>query len=157
MDFEEVYRQYSGAVFAYAFSLCGNHAVAEDITSDTFLKAIRHSGDFRGECPLKSWLCQIAKNTYRDFLRRRSKLAEMPEDMSDCTDFERDVLRRDAALSLHRRLHTLSEPYKEVFSLRIFSELSFAEIGEIFARSEVWARVTFHRAKLKIKEGEGNV
>ena len=49
-------------------------------------------------------------------------------------------------------LHGLDEPYKEVFQLRVFGELSFAQIGRIFGKSENWARVTYHRAKLKIQE-----
>ncbi|MDE7295147.1 MAG: RNA polymerase subunit sigma, partial [Oscillospiraceae bacterium] len=50
----------------------------------------------------------------------------------------------------HKVLHTLDEPYKEVFSLRIFGELSFKEIGELFGKSDGWARTVFFRAKEKI-------
>ena len=49
-------------------------------------------------------------------------------------------------------LHNLEEPYKEVFQLRIFGELSFRDIGKIFGKSENWARITYHRAKLKLQE-----
>lgn len=60
------------------------------------------------------------------------------------------VADEQQSMDIHRVLHTLSEPYKEVFTLRVFSELSFRQIGDIFGKTESWARVTFHRAKLKI-------
>jgi RNA polymerase sigma-70 factor (ECF subfamily) len=98
------------------------------------------------------WLCQIAKNTYYDYLRKESKRTEFPEHLPGENDFELKLHNKAEAIRIHKLLHKLDEPYKEVFSLRIFSELSFAEIGEIFGKSESWARVTFHRAKIKLRE-----
>ena len=152
VDFEEVYSRYSKDVFKFSLSLCGNHTIADDITSETFLKAIKSIGSFKGDCSIKVWLCQIAKNTYYDYLRKHSKITELSEDLPITSDFELELLNKAEALKIHKLLHQLSEPYKEIFSLRIFSELSFSEIGEIFQKSESWARVTFHRAKLKLKE-----
>ena len=156
MDFEEVYSRYAKDVYAYVFSLCGNHATTEDITSETFLKAIRASATFRGTCTVKVWLCQIAKNTYYDLVRKNSRAAELPADVLSEGDFELDLLSKAQAVNINKLLHRLSEPYKEVFSLRVFAELSFAEIGEVFEKSENWARVTFYRAKLKIREADTN-
>ena len=156
MDFEEVYNRYAQDVFRFCLSLSRNHAVADDITSETFLKAIKSGGKFAGGHSVKVWLCQIAKNTYYDYLKKQSKLTEIPEDLLSESDFELELLNKTEALKIHKLLHQLADPYKEVFSLRVFSELSFAEIGEIFGKSENWARVTFHRAKLKIKEAEIN-
>ena len=65
---------------------------------------------------------------------------------------EERLLDRESAMELHRRLHALPEPYREVFALRVLGELSFREIGALFHKTESWARVTFHRARLKIKE-----
>ena len=59
---------------------------------------------------------------------------------------------KETAFAIHKVLHTLSEPYKEVFSLRTFGELSFKQIAELFGKPEAWARVTYHRARLRIKE-----
>lgn len=53
---------------------------------------------------------------------------------------------------LHKAIHKLNEPYKQVVILRSFNELTFKEVGEIFSESENWARVTFHRGKLKLRE-----
>jgi len=154
MDFEEVFNRYSEDVFKFCLSLCRNHATADDITSETFLKAIKAGDRFDGKCSIKVWLFQIAKNTYYDYLRKHKRITELPDEISSESDFERDLLDKAEALRLHKLLHQLESHYKEVFSLRVFSELSYAEIGEIFTKSESWARVTFHRAKLKLREAE---
>lgn len=156
MDFEEVYNRYSQDVFKFCLSLCGSSHIADDITSETFLKAIKTGDTFEDRCSVKVWLCQIAKNTYYDYLRKHSKITELPADIPSESNFELKLLDKADSIKIHKRLHQLDDPYKEVFSLRIFSELSFAEIGEIFGKSESWARVTFHRAKVKIKEAEIN-
>jgi RNA polymerase sigma-70 factor (ECF subfamily) len=63
-DFEEVYRTYFPDVYRYVMSLCHNDSEAEEITQETFFKALRSIDTFKGECRLYAWLCQIAKNTY---------------------------------------------------------------------------------------------
>ena len=65
---------------------------------------------------------------------------------------EESLADADTSLRIHRVLHNLDEPYKEVFQLRVFGELSFKEIGSIFGKTETWARVTFHRARMMVKE-----
>jgi len=152
VDFEDVYNLYSKDVNMFCLSLCGNQATADDITSETFLKAIRTSDTFKGKCSVKVWLCQIAKNTWYDYLRKHKRVTELPADMPSESDFEIELLDKAEAMKIHKLLHRLNDPYKEVFSLRVFSELSFAEVGEIFGKTESWARVTFHRAKSQIKE-----
>ena len=147
-----MYNKYSKDVFMFCLSLCGNHALADDITSETFMKAMKSCHSFRGQCSVKVWLCQIAKNTYYDYLRKHSKLREFSDDTPCESNFEIGLLDKDEALRIHKLLHQLDEPYKEVFSLRTFSELSFSDIGDIFEKSESWARVTYHRAKLKLRE-----
>ena len=62
------------------------------------------------------------------------------------------IADEEFAFRIHQVLHKLEEPYKEVFSLRIFGELSFQKIGLIFGKTESWARVTYHRGKIKIQE-----
>jgi len=152
VDFEEVYSRYSKDVFKFCLSLCGNRATADDITSETFLKAIKTGDSFEGKCSVKVWLCQIAKNTWYDYLRKHKRITELPADLPGESDCELELLDKAEAMKIHKLLHWLDDPYKEVFSLRVFSELSFAEVGEIFGKTESWARVTFHRAKTKIKE-----
>ena len=156
MDFESVYNRYSKDVYRFCLSLCKNTTLSDDLTSETFLKAIKSGGKGVDNHSVKVWLCQIAKNTYYDYLRKHSKITELTDEMPSQSDFELELLDKADALRIHKLLHQLNEPYKEIFSLRVFSELSFAEIGEIFDKSESWARVTFYRAKQKIKEAEIN-
>ena len=156
MDFDGLYNAYADDVYRYALSLCGNQHIAEDITSETFLKAIKASDRFKGDCNVRVWLCQIAKNTYFNLTKQSKFIAEMPADIPSGDDLEFNLLDRTQTIEIHKTLHLLDEPYKEVFSLRLFAELSFAEIGGLFKKSESWARVTFHRAKIKIREAIGN-
>jgi RNA polymerase sigma-70 factor (ECF subfamily) len=151
VDFEELYDQYADDVYHFTLSLCGNPHIAEEITSETFIKAIGSIDKFKGKCTLKSWLCQIAKNTFYTDAEKRKRFTELDGNIP-CESFEIMFIEKASAFKIHKLLHVLSEPYKEVFSLRIFGELSFAEIGELFEKSESWARVTYHRAKFKLRE-----
>lgn len=153
MDLEELYYAYADDVYRYIFSLCKNSHIAEDITNETFLKAIKTIGKFKGDCEVRVWLCQIAKNTYFTLANKSKFTAEMPEDLPSADSLEHRLIDRTQAFEVHKLLHNLSEPYKEVFSLRVFSELSFSEIGILFGKPDGWARVTFHRAKKMLKEG----
>ncbi len=150
-DFQEVYDLYFKDVYKYALSLSRNPHIAEEITQETFFKALKHIDSFRGQCRLYVWLCQIAKNTYLTDLQKRSRSAPQWEEATE-DSLEEGLLTKESAFEIHKALHRLPEPYKEVFSLRVFGELPFSQIGELFGKTESWARVTYHRARLKIKE-----
>ncbi|MCL2003585.1 MAG: sigma-70 family RNA polymerase sigma factor [Oscillospiraceae bacterium] len=152
MDFDELYNAYAKDVYRYVYSLCQNRQTAEDVTSETFLNAIKAIDRFKGGCNIRVWLCQIAKNTCRNTAKRNKFTAGMPAEPPSGDNFELRLLNRTQAFEIHKTLRLLDEPYKEVFSLRVFAELSFADIGELFKKSESWARVTYHRAKNKIRE-----
>ena len=154
MDIRELYETYFSTVYKYIFSISRDVHIAEDVTQETFFKALKYADGFRGDCKLSVWLIQIAKNCYMDELRKRKRIfsAEEIEGTVSSEDLSVSYIEKEKALSVHRKLHQLREPYKEVVSLRIFGELSFKEIGEIFGKSENWARVTYHRGKTRIKE-----
>ena len=153
-DFQEVYNLYFRDVYRYALSLCRNESVAEEITQDTFYKALEKLGSFDGKCKVSVWLCQIAKNTYISMYRKEKHLVPSTDTLliPDDENVEDRFYDQEAAFAIHKVLHTLEEPYKEIFSLRTFGELSFKQIAELFDRTETWARVTYHRARLRIKE-----
>ena len=175
-SFHEIYRDSVQKVYKFLVRLTQNPDLAEELTSETFFQAFLHIGKFRGKCSIDTWLCQIAKNCYYKELRRRKKLGWEPEPEKVA---EKQILNEDGelenrtkgsgvgsfieegfqkaedremALSLHKILHTLPEPYREVFSLRVFGELQFKEIAAIFEKSESWAKMTYYRAKAKIIE-----
>ncbi|MDR1322670.1 MAG: RNA polymerase sigma factor [Gracilibacteraceae bacterium] len=153
-DFDQIYSEHYFYVYKYVLSLCRSEAAAEDVTSEAFLKALHSIDGFKGDCEIKVWLCRIARNTYFKTLRNSGKAEPLTPLLRDGgADIEGSLANKSEALMIHRLLHDLSEPYKEVFSLRLFGELSFSDIGKIFAKTESWARVTFHRAKMKIREG----
>ena len=156
MDREQtgkLYETHYMRVFSYAMTLAGNRATAEEITQETFFRAISKSGAFRKESDEATWLCAIAKNFYYDELRRQNKSEPMPEDVPDTgKSIEQAAADRDSSFRIHVALHALEEPFREIFELRVFGELSFREIGAIFGKTENWARVTYHRARLRLQE-----
>ena len=153
-EFESVYRQYFRDVERYLLALCHDAHLAEELTAQVFFKAMKALPDFRGDCDIRTWLCAMAKNTYLSHKRR-----ERPtEDISELhipdprQGIEEQLQDYQQAMTIHRVLHTLSEPYKEVFSLRVFGQLSFGDIGSLFGKTANWACVTYHRARQKIRD-----
>ena len=153
-EFETIYSEYYDSIFQYVRLLCKDETWAEEITQETLFKALNRIDTFRGECKLSVWLCQIAKNIFYTQVKRQQKQTDYPfEQMPDTESIEQRLFNQETAFALHKLLHQLENPYKEVFWMRTFGELSFAEIGSLWGKSESWARVTYHRAKLKIREG----
>ena len=140
-------------VFSYLMTLAGDRSLAEELTQETFYRAFARQREFRGESDEVTWLCAIAKNLFVDEQRRSSRRGEIPEDLPDhAKSVAKTVEDRDSSFRIHLILHEMEDPYKEVFELRIFGELSFREIGTIFGKTENWARVTYHRARIKLQE-----
>ncbi|NLM75012.1 MAG: sigma-70 family RNA polymerase sigma factor [Clostridiaceae bacterium] len=152
-DFDAIYSDYYSLVYKYVLTLCHDKYIAEEITQETFFKALKNIDKYRGECKLNVWLCQIAKNTFLTRETQNKRHCNQSIDTFEGTDdLEQAFVDRDTAFIIHRILHKLEEPYKEVFWLRVFGELSFSQIASLFEKTESWARVTYHRAKIKIKE-----
>ena len=149
-DFERIYGENFPRVYGFLMRLCRNESLAEELTQETFFKAMRSMNTFTGRCRVDVWLCQIAKNAYYDHCRRQKKRTDAPEDMVSPVRVEDALMDREQAVLLHEKLHALDEPYKEVFMLRVFGELDYAQIARLFAKTESWARVTYHRAKMKM-------
>ena len=150
---EKLYETCYMRVFSYAMTLAGERTQAEEITQETFFRAFSKQSEFRGESDEVTWLCAIAKNYWLDEKRRGKRTEAMPEEMTDSgTGPEQAAVDRDSSFRIHMALHQLEEPYREVFELRVFGELSFREISMIFSKTENWARVTYHRARLKLQE-----
>ena len=157
MNIEELYRTYFDIVYRYIRSISQDGSLAEEVTQETFFKALEKIDQFRGDCDVRVWLCQIAKNTLYDHLKKQKKQLLGDEKLEKTESaggelLEEKLTQRSQAMEIHKVLHRLSEPYKEVFSLRTFGELTFREIGMLFGKSENWARVTYYRARVKIRE-----
>ena len=157
MNIEELYRTYFDIVYRYIRSVSQDGSLAEEVTQETFFKALKKADQFRGDCDVRVWLCQIAKNTLYDHLKKQKKQLLGDEKLEKTESaggelLEEKLAQRSQAMEIHKVLHRLSEPYKEVFSLRTLGELTFREIGMLFGKSENWARVTYYRARVKIRE-----
>ena len=155
---ESFYREIYRIVYGYLLSLCGDPTQAEELTADTFFKALRSLQDFRGDSDPGTWLCAIARNLYISHLRKQQptqSLEDLPDvPASGAPDPAILAEQQDGLMGLYARLHRLAEPYKEVFLLRVLGQLSFRQIGQLFGKTENWACVTYHRARKKLQEEE---
>lgn len=155
-DFEGVYRTYFRDVELYLCALCKNAELAEELTEQVFFQALKALPRFRGACDIRTWLCKMARNCYLSHLRKERATLQIDElSIPDPSSIEERIVDRDQAMLVHQALHDLPEPYKEVFSLRVFGQLSFEDIGCLFGRSANWACVTYHRARQKIRNALG--
>ena len=150
---ERLYNAYYMRVFSYVMTMAGDRQTSEEITQEAFFRAFSKTAEFRNESDEVTWLCAIAKNCFVDETRRRNKTGPIPEELpASGKSIEQQVTDKDSSFRIHTVLHNMDEPYREVFELRVFGELSFSQIGTIFGKTENWARVTYHRARLKLQE-----
>lgn len=153
-EFETVYRTYFRDVELYLRAICKDESLAEELTEQVFFQALKALPKFRGDCDVRTWLCAMGRNCYLSHLRktRPSENIDELQIPDPRASIEEQMIDRSQAMTIHRLLHDLPEPYKEVFSLRIFGQLSFEDIGSLFGRTANWACVTYHRARRKIQE-----
>ena len=156
-EFEVIYKEYFRDVELYLLALCKDESLAEELTAQAFYQALRSLPKFRGDCDISTWLCAIAKNVFVSHLRKQRTTVPVDSvvlpDPDTCV--EERVMDKMQARIVRQVLHELPEPYKEVFSLRVYCQLSFTEIGELFGKSQNWACVTYHRARQKIQNALG--
>ena len=154
---EELYLNYAKTVHKYLICLTNDVNIAEDLTQETFYQASKTIKNFKGECKVSVWLCQIAKYSWYKHLEKNKKYnCDSYEDISfeivGYQNLELDLLKNEDKMDLFKKIHLLDSQSKEIIFLRISGKLSFREIGDIFNKSENWARVSFYRAKQKLLE-----
>ena len=152
---EEVYQKYAKTVYRYLMSLSHDRDLSEELTQETFYQAIRSIDHYDQSCKMSTWLCSIAKNQYRDYLRKHPAMEEFREDIpsiAPAPSAEKECLDTLSHMELLKALHALPDPYREILYLRLFAGLSYREIGEVEGTSENWARVNFYRGKEKLKK-----
>lgn len=153
-DFEKIYTENSDFIYKYLLKLCKNSSTAEELTQETFFRAYMNFKKLKDKAKAPVWLCQIAKNSYFAWYNERKKHStyEENEEMKADIDIESFFEKKELTEKAFSCLHELEEPYKEVFMLSVFGQLSLKEISKLFGKSESWARVTFYRAKQKLAE-----
>ena len=150
-DLEQFYEENYPRLYAYCVTLTRNRADAEDLAAETMYRAIRHADKFRGDCPVGVWLCSIARNFFLTQEKKRRRPPPLPDPPEDL--FSGDEKEDVKEIILH--MNALEEPYRGVFLLRTIGKAEYGEIAKIYEKSESWARVTYHRARLKIIEKMG--
>lgn len=153
-EFETIYRRYFTDVELYLRAITKDVSLAEELTEQVFFQALKALPKFRGDCDIRTWLCAMGRNCYLSHLRKSKPTQDISElQIPDPRkSIEERVEDTHQAMEIHKLLHNLPEPYKEVFSLRVFGQLSFADIGGLFGKTANWACVTYHRARGKILE-----
>lgn len=147
-DFGGVYDEYWAMVYGFLYRMCQNAHLAEELAQETFFQAMRNWAGFRGECSVSTWLCAIARRLYYATLKKASAFPVAQGQADTVPDIAEALLDGDRKMIVQRILHQLPEPYREVFTLRTLCDLSHRQIGELFDKSENWARVTYYRARL---------
>lgn len=155
-DIEKIYEEYFEIVNKYLFCLTHNNDISEELTQETFYKAVKKIDTYKGECKMSVWLCQIAKNLWYDECRKNKKLKNISEEdlfnIEEKSTIEDNVVSEEEKIEIYKKMQKLDDKTREVMYLRISGELSFKEIGIILNKTENWARVTFYRGKNKLKE-----
>lgn len=147
---EELYEENAKIVYHFLMSLCHNRDLAEDLTQETFLKAYQSLDRYDGSCKLSTWLCQIARHVYYQYLsKNKREIPVEPDERKESSKPrpEEEVIYRLELMDMLKEMQKLPAQMREVIYLRITADLSFREIGEILGRSENWARVNFYRGK----------
>ena len=153
MELETIYRLYFKDVFLFLRGLTRSESLAEELTQETFFRALDGLKEFDGKQDVRAWLFTVARNCYYNYCRKTKHTSSLEDigQVADTPDIVQLLEDEDAVFTVHQCLHMLEEPYKEVFSLRVFGELPFERIGAIFGHNAAWARVTYYRAKCKIQ------
>ena len=158
MEMEDIYKENYPIVYGYLLSLCKNPDEAEELTAQTFFRAVLNFRLYDGTCKPSTWLCTIGKNLFYNECKRKKRRERLSEAIpSSAEDPQHSYIQKDELQRLMKSAAELEQPYREVFFLRL-EGLSFREIGLIMERTENWARVTYFRAKAKLREemGEDN-
>lgn len=154
-DIKQIYEEYFETVNKYLFCLTHDNDISEELTQETFYKAVQKINTYKGKCKMSVWLWQIAKNLWYDQCRKKKKTINIEESLCDFETLETpesQVISNDEKISLYKKIQKLDDKTREVIYLRITGELSFKEIGTILNKTENWARTTFYRGKNKLKE-----
>jgi RNA polymerase sigma-70 factor, ECF subfamily len=151
-DIENLYERYAGDVRRFALYLCGDVVMADEITSDTFVRAWM-AVDRICQPTVKSYLFTIARNAYIDLLRRSARHTQLDENMPDTrisaqTQMELSAEVREVLAALQQ----LPEMDRTVLLMRVLDEMPYEEIGETLGIPVVTAKVKVHRARLKLMQ-----
>ena len=156
-EFDELYNLYSEGVYKYLVYLTGNLFVAEELLQETFFQAFKNINKFKGESKISTWLYGIARNTYlKNYNSEKKHNLCLVDELNNHLNYEEPLdsnyEKKETIKEVLCEINKLDFECKQVVLLRVIGELSFKDIGKILCKSENWARVTFHRTKIKLRK-----
>lgn len=157
--FESIYEEYFPRIYAFLYRMCRSEDLAEELTQETFFQAFKSFPKYRGESELFTWLASIAKFTFFAHLRKNKNSEEtvdielLADTLLDSENDPEETLQRSETVNAIRRaISRIPEKYRDVVVLRLYAELPFSQVAELFHISENSAKVIFHRAKKLLSE-----
>lgn len=155
-DMSDIYKEYFATVNKYLFCLTHDNNLSEELTQETFYRAVKKINSFKGTCKLSVWLCQIAKNLWYDELKRNKRFVELKDNelfsLEALENIEETFITSEDKINLYNKIKKLDKEVQKVIYLRITEDLTFKEIADILNKTESWVRVSFYRGKQKLKE-----
>ena len=157
---EKIYNEYYPIVYKYLCCITNSQDLAEDLTQETFVIAVKEINKFREDCKVSVWLCQIAKHLWYKQLKKSKKenniMLDELDEFAESKGIEDIICKKEEKIDFFKDIQKLDETSRNIIYLRVIGNLNFIEIGEILGKTPNWARVTFYRAKQKLKEVNKN-
>ena len=155
-DMSDIYKEYFATVNKYLFCLTHDNELSEELTQETFYRAVKKINSFKGTCKLSVWLCQIAKNLWYDELKRNKRFVNLKDNelfsLEALENIEETFITSEDKINLYKKIKKLDTEVQKVIYLKIIEELTFKEIANILNKTESLVRVSFYRGKQKLKE-----
>lgn len=154
---DAIYKKYCKCVYNFLYKLTNDIELSEELTQETFYTAIKKINTLNKKESIRTWLYQIAKNKWKDYLRKNKKAnidleENTVENLVANYDIEEDMIAKDNIIEFYKKIHMLDIDTREIIYLKIIRNFTFKEISQILGKNEEWARTKFYRGKLKFKE-----
>lgn len=153
--FEEIYAKYKDDVYKFLCKLTGyRYDLSEELLQETFYQAFISFERFRGDCEIKTWLCQIGKNIYYSYIRneiKKEKLTVKIVKGEASHDFTEQAEKKELIQLIHKIMEDFDERTKNIVLYRMYADLKYSEIATLLGIKETSAKVIYNRAKIKIR------
>ena len=154
---DAIYKKYCKCVYNFLYKLTNDIELSEELTQETFYTAIKKINTLNKKESIRTWLYQISKNKWKDYLRKNKKAnidleENTVENLVANYDIEEDMIAKDNIIEFYKKIHMLDIDTREIIYLKIIRNFTFKEISQILGKNEEWARTKFYRGKLKLKE-----
>ena len=156
-NFEKLYNEYAVKLKKFLICLTSDPELSEDLMQETFYQAYKSIHRYNGSCQMITWLCQIGKHCYYDYLKKAKhypicNIEDVKYTLKSSLSVEEDYIINETVKDIRKISGELKNPYGEILILHLFGEMSYCEIAEIYGKSENWVRVTYYRAKQKLRK-----